>query len=1338
MPQKALCLRPQAAYNCLNNDINVTAEILSDQNANIIFEMNKRIGRWVFRRSGIEVETPHLINNTLGSKMEQVGQKAILLTLRSQSTTQITHALKDVLLRDRPIAESFAEYGIKSSFEFKKVLLVPPYGDYLGRPLKYVRPHYGIETVAFRLNREVENVDAYVYNPNLGSREELYSLVKQENFDIIAFSILISLLEKNLEIILKIHNLAPDSIIVFGGYELPHLSPEVLKNFSSLPCDVYARDDGTSLVEIAKTYHKGQRHLLSKQLGAIPNIAVRSDRGLILTEETKIPEGRYDVISDIPTDRADLTHGRAYELLLKGMSNVPVPMDQIGRSPLSIFYGNRCRGRCIFCDLKKNTTMPPPARSIIDLMQRLSGTYDSINFECSDLLFDHESLREFIAALRNSPFASIPKKGPARVDSVGNGVILREMAQVGFQIISFGIESFNTDVLRKIGKGTTREQNIRALELTLSAGIRPGINLMLFTPWDTIDSTMDTIEQALSFAEQGAYININRRIDIGYGMAISKMEDVVEYKTINLPGMSQELQVIHVGKVLDEELKVLLPEFFEIEKGLIESYLSPDKSSISVHSLLSFKAFYLTYAKAYGYTPELERRIARVDRIIEQTIAYNKQTILTGNVAALKYSGYRNIAVPQSDSASSLKMEDYIATKFPEELLKEIKQHKHRVEIHRGPQNATEKYIAYLQDEGYEVTVLRPKEPRIRNYYRARKGDECVFIISNSIGYNRELFIVQILQYYQYPEKQVFLRVFPCDLRRHLLRQLGKFAGKIEKVIIAHDVDDVADMLVNKIDPGARIVETITSDFMHAKVIEASNQQIVLMYEIEYTNGEQIKPVLEFFADAASERGLGVNEIVLYAACGGIGNQVAVNDLLLFSNAYKYDERVSSSLSNAAHGVELSMFIPGDISVHKADIFTIPTVLSSSTELIDDIANKTEVAGIELELAHAIEALEKYPGIIFRAIHEVHDKPAGTYEHGKKQTIGDSVPGLKDKDKHTAVTEGILKYLHCLWELENRFRNDAQKAGFSCGILPKIFFTLDTIRPDLLQAVEQKYGENAIIAIGGVSGTGKTQKISKEIAKIIQDEIYQEVCIIPGDNFALPKDKQDTKLAYPSNLFNLRMMTTVMKDAKIGKRIGFPIYDLAIRATPCLSNMEITELKKGYPQTVKLSYYSEPVILLGSSGNKYRGMLKYNDSKLAVDTTTGEIIELINPNKKNFIFEVTLALLLPELRDLYDFSIFVWAGSETRRHNLRRNKKTGQRYLHYTYEEIDRRFLRMQKEEDPTVFPTAEYADAILINEHRTPLLEIEDVEKISRDAHSQKPILPKSLEITSAIHSAA
>ncbi|MBI5631820.1 MAG: B12-binding domain-containing radical SAM protein [Elusimicrobia bacterium] len=71
--------------------------------------------------------------------------------------------------------------------------------------------------------------------------------------------------------------------------------------------------------------------------------------------------------------------------------------------------------------------------------------------------------------------------------------VLKMMHEAGCTYLDYGLESFSARVLRNIGKGATPENNIKAVKITMEAGIRPIPNQIMGFPDEFFDSIVDSI-----------------------------------------------------------------------------------------------------------------------------------------------------------------------------------------------------------------------------------------------------------------------------------------------------------------------------------------------------------------------------------------------------------------------------------------------------------------------------------------------------------------------------------------------------------------------------------------------------------------------------------------------------------------------------------------------------------------------------------------------------------------------------------------------------------------------------------------------------------------------------
>ncbi|MBN1914014.1 MAG: radical SAM protein, partial [Candidatus Omnitrophica bacterium] len=1005
--------------------------------------------------------------------------------------------------------------------------------------------------------------------------------------------------------------------------------------FSALPCDMYIRDDGTAFLEVARIFLREHKSLSHEQFLNIPNIVLSIEGKIIRTEEAKTQSRFFDINCDIPVAVSDITHGKAYnKSSAANLEQGFVPLDRVGRNPLPVYYGNFCQRNCIFCDVERNSHRAPPANEVLKIIDEHIFNHDSVNFDCADFLTDYDFTKELILLLQQRAYSGIPKKATACVNHLeGDGaMILPEMYKAGFRLLAFGIESFNDFVLQRIGKRTTRQQNINALEKTLAAGIKPGINIILFTPWDTIESTIDTIEQSLNFVERGAYVNVVYRVQARYGTAFSRVKNVIEYDQYEFEGMRGKLRAPTHGRVLDDNLERLANSAFRKMKGLEKNYESFVSNTVCVYGLLLFKAFGLAYAEEYGYTQKIFEMLSRIDKAIEQTIEQMEDTIPFGRAGNFYYKDYADLDVAAQDKDSSLRMRAYIKKKFPAEVFNAIRQHTNRIEIHRGPLSRTKQHIENLRNSGFDVRELSTKMPVSRKFYAVEKAGDRVYIIANNIGSSRELFVAQVLNLFRYPQDWISLWAFPVDIRHHLLKGFEDYRGKISKAILAHEIKTLVIPAFLEHNPGSQVVEEIHNDFFDSAIIRLSSGKLVLVCDIEYANGLQIKPLFEFFADDEFSRGLGIKEITMYAACGSLAEDANINDILVPDRVYGFGSTLEAGSFNLAHPDEIRPFVASGVKVHRGGIFTIPTVISASKELAESFALRYPKSAIELELAHAVETLRNYPDIKARIIYEIHDKPLYRLAVKRQDALGRDIPGSRKMKKRIANAAGVVAYLLRQWAFEEAIIKGCSRATEpKIDSLPNILFSKEALAGEIRERAQGlfKEGKNPpplLLGIGGLSGSGKTHYI----VPFLQGSLGLSLNIIRGDRFVVPKHLRSAGKGniYPYGFFNFEAIKQMLTGLKSGQPVAFPLYDHNTRLQPLMSSQEADTLMRSGAQSIWVPYYGEVMLLLPGQNSPYSRLRVNEDSMLGVDPKSLGVVEIVVPGKEIYLFDAAPALFI--------------------------------------------------------------------------------------------------------------
>jgi radical SAM superfamily enzyme YgiQ (UPF0313 family) len=106
--------------------------------------------------------------------------------------------------------------------------------------------------------------------------------------------------------------------------------------------------------------------------------------------------------------------------------------------------------------------------------------------------------------------------------------LLPVLHDTGCLFVTSAVESIDDRILAYLGKGHTRDDFVRALDLCRAAGVALAPTFVPFTPWTTIDGYADLLDQieALDLVEAVAPIQLAIRLLVTSGSALLELEDV--------------------------------------------------------------------------------------------------------------------------------------------------------------------------------------------------------------------------------------------------------------------------------------------------------------------------------------------------------------------------------------------------------------------------------------------------------------------------------------------------------------------------------------------------------------------------------------------------------------------------------------------------------------------------------------------------------------------------------------------------------------------------------------------------------------------------------------------
>jgi anaerobic magnesium-protoporphyrin IX monomethyl ester cyclase len=169
-----------------------------------------------------------------------------------------------------------------------------------------------------------------------------------------------------------------------------------------------------------------------------------------------------------------------------------------GKLGLPIITSRGCPFQCAFCLVPRMAGKVFRARSpgnVVEELEWLRDVHGAGAFSFYDEMFTYDKKRAFeICEEIKKRNIGVPWDCQTRVDQISKE-LLAEMRDANCQLVSFGVESGNQKMLDTMKKGTTVEQNERAIRWAKEAGLSVAISVVIGYPGET----MDTLEQTLDF-----------------------------------------------------------------------------------------------------------------------------------------------------------------------------------------------------------------------------------------------------------------------------------------------------------------------------------------------------------------------------------------------------------------------------------------------------------------------------------------------------------------------------------------------------------------------------------------------------------------------------------------------------------------------------------------------------------------------------------------------------------------------------------------------------------------------------------------------------------------------
>ena len=358
----------------------------------------------------------------------------------------------------------------------KVAIIAPPY------PLEEApAPPLGVTYVAAAFEKAGADVRIFDYLVSRYSPEKLHSQMDDFRPDVLGSTSVTMNFPNAAEIVSEAKRYKPSLITMMGGPHVSFTAERSLREYPGIDLIVIGEGEQT----IAEMMSCG---LEPNKREKIKGIAYRKD-GMILVNPSR------PFIGDIDT------------LPLPARHLLPLSRYQALGFPISIITSRGCPYSCIFCQGRKmvghRVRKRNPSLIVDEIEQILSYGIDRINV-ADDLFVSSpkrvkEVCEEIIRRGLHFTWSAF-----ARVNTVDKET-LQLMRETGCDSISFGVETGNAEMMKRIKKRITLDQARLAVSLCREVGIIPHTSFIVGLPGESPETLRETAEFAAGLGSLYGY-----------------------------------------------------------------------------------------------------------------------------------------------------------------------------------------------------------------------------------------------------------------------------------------------------------------------------------------------------------------------------------------------------------------------------------------------------------------------------------------------------------------------------------------------------------------------------------------------------------------------------------------------------------------------------------------------------------------------------------------------------------------------------------------------------------------------------------------------------------------
>jgi len=358
-----------------------------------------------------------------------------------------------------------------------KIALVSPPPP-LGAHVDYQNPLIGLAALAAVLEKNGYEV-AVVDCPRLDmTHEDLRREIARLEPDIAGITCVTTTFSSALQAARVIKESNSRALIALGGPHATFMDRQILSEEPEV--DIVVRGEGEqTILELASLVSDS----CLKGLHEVAGITFRKNGQIVQTPNRPFIQN----LDQLPFPAFKYFPLRKYRLF--------------GKLVLPIVTSRGCSFQCAFClvpQIAGNRFRARSPKNVVDELEWLRDAYGAAVFTFHDETFTYDKKRalEICEEIKKRNIG-VPWDCQTRVDQISKKLLVK-MKNADCQLVSYGVESGNQKMLDAMKKGTTVEQNERAIRWTKEAGLSVAISAIIGYPGET----MDTLEQTLDFVRR--------------------------------------------------------------------------------------------------------------------------------------------------------------------------------------------------------------------------------------------------------------------------------------------------------------------------------------------------------------------------------------------------------------------------------------------------------------------------------------------------------------------------------------------------------------------------------------------------------------------------------------------------------------------------------------------------------------------------------------------------------------------------------------------------------------------------------------------------------------------